>query len=169
MVKVRHPELVSSLTMVGHGKWGHSLVVVAMLSSKEVGCAHTHTALRERRKRLCVSVNHLHLAHCASTAATHDGKISRSRGPPPWLQGLSPPPLRNGHLGQRRSGFLSPGTALLSHPGGPCPLVSAITSTSQQLLCLAIILPLWAHTQKAKSAPLQYLKTAMSGFSLLFF
>lgn len=49
----------------------------------------------------------------------------------------------------------------------PVLLVSAIISTSQQLLCLAIILPLWAHTQKVKSAPLEYLKTAMFGFSLL--
>lgn len=120
MIKVRHPELVSSLTMVGNGDWDHSLGVVDMLSPKGVGCTHRKLYGRDVHARASAA-NHLHVANCGPTAATHFtmGKILRSRGPPPWFQSLSPPPLIIGHLGQRCCGLLSPGTALLSNPAGP--------------------------------------------------
>lgn len=117
------------MTKAGNGDWGHSLVVVDMLNTQEVRSNPppwcTHTKLYGRDLCACASVeNHLYLPHHRSTAATHlmKGKILRSWGPLPWLQGLSPPPLIDGHLGQRCSGLLSPGTALLgqvafSNPG----------------------------------------------------
>lgn len=124
-IKVGHPELVSSLTKAGNGDWGHSLAVVDMLSTQEVGnkppARCTHTRLYGRDSCSCVSgepsLSTSPWFH--SCNSLHEGKILRSWGPPPWLQGLSPPPLIDGHLGQRCSGLLSPGTALLSNLGSP--------------------------------------------------
>lgn len=119
--------MVSSLRKAGNGDGAQSLVVVDMLSMQEVGSKpQPECTLAELYGTdLCASaVNHLHLAHCGSTAGTHSttGTISLgSQAPPPWLQGLFPPPLIDGHLGQRWSGLLSPRTALPSNPGGPCP------------------------------------------------
>lgn len=124
---MRHPELVSSLTKARTGDGACSLVVVDVLSTQEVRsnpqprCTHSELYGRD----LCASVvNHLHLAHCGPNTPTHStvGTMSlRSRAPPPLLQVLSPPPLTDGHLGQRWSGLLSPRTALQSNPAGPCP------------------------------------------------
>lgn len=71
----------------------------------------------------------------------------------PGSKALPHLPWRDGHLGQSGVGYFLLGQHCWATLVAPLLLVSAIISTSQELLHLALTLPLWAHTQKVKSAP----------------
>lgn len=90
------------------------------------GHMHTHKALQEGNMYSCISGDpspsrgpkRFH-----SYFSLYNGKhLLKVSCPTTLAPELSPPPLIDGHLGQRWSGLLSPRTALLGSPGGPSPL-----------------------------------------------
>lgn len=148
-IKARHPEWVSSLAKVRTGVWERSLVVVYTQEAGAIPNTRAHTQSFTGEK--CVLIHHCWTIPTSSSHWTK--RTSRSPAPPPWLQGFAPPPLRDGHLGQSGVGYFLLGQHCWATLVAPLLLVSAIISTSQELLHLALTLPLWAHTQKVKSAP----------------
>lgn len=122
--------------------------------------------VHQRRTTSLTDVSSLWSHSCNSL---HNGKNLKVSGPTTLVPKLVPTSPDNWSPRPKMLWVTFSWDSTAEQPCWPCPLVSAIIFTSQQLLCLAIILPLWAHTQQAKSASLEYLKTAMSDFSLLFF